>query len=171
MSYVSVYNKSLTATVYIINGDKVLLHMHKKYKTWFPVGGHIEKDELPHEAALREAKEESGLNVTIYEKFPDLFSIGLVKRVPRPVCVYNEGDSCVEEFLDFIYAAVTDENEPCASDGESRVFRWFTLNELLDENENIKIHIRNTAIHCLYYVNGSSFEKAEYFPETENCIY
>lgn len=55
------FNRSLTATVYIINESKVLLHNHKKYNTLFPVGGHIEADELPHEAALREAYEESGL--------------------------------------------------------------------------------------------------------------
>jgi len=32
----------------------------------FPVGGHIEADELPHEAALREAYEESGLQVKLH---------------------------------------------------------------------------------------------------------
>ena len=47
------YNKSITATVYVINDGKVLLHQHKKYKTWFPLGGHIEEDEFPHEAAIR----------------------------------------------------------------------------------------------------------------------
>ena len=29
------YNKSITATVYVINDGKVLLHQHKKYKTGF----------------------------------------------------------------------------------------------------------------------------------------
>lgn len=38
------YNKSITATVYVINDGKVLLHEHKKYHTWFPLGGHIEAD-------------------------------------------------------------------------------------------------------------------------------
>lgn len=163
------YNKSLTATVYIINNGRVLLHMHKKYKTWFPVGGHIEKDELPHEAALREAGEESGLNVRICDHCDDFFSIGLVKRVPRPVAVYNEGDKD-EDFLDFIYAAVTDESEPRVSGEESPVFRWFTPEELLDEKENIKIHIRNTALHCFYYIQNINPRERTYFPETENSF-
>ncbi len=162
------YKKSLTATVYIVNRDRVLLHMHKKYKTWFPVGGHLEENELPHEAALREAKEESGLEVEIFEENPDLFSIGLVKRVPSPLAVYHEGTPGVEDFLDFIYAAVTRDTVLHPDDGESREFRWFTLSELLDEKENIKIHIRNTAIHSLYYVNGQKERK--YFPETENAF-
>ena len=61
------YNKSITATVYIVNNGKVLLHMHKKYNTWFPVGGHLEPNELPHEAAIREAKEEAGIDITLVE--------------------------------------------------------------------------------------------------------
>lgn len=164
------YSKSLTATVYIVNGESVLLHMHKKYDTWFPVGGHLERDELPHEAALREAKEESGLDITLFERHPDSFSIGLVKRIPSPVAVYNEGDKKTsgEDFLDFIYAAVTNENDPVGGENESRVFRWFSVRDLLNEKENIKIHIRNTALRCLYYVNGC---EGEYFPETEGCVY
>ena len=50
------YNKSITATVYVINDGKVLLHQHKKYNTWFPLGGHIEENEFPHEAAIREVR-------------------------------------------------------------------------------------------------------------------
>ena len=41
------YEKSLTSTVYVIHEDKVPLHMHKKFNTWFPVGGHLEPNELP----------------------------------------------------------------------------------------------------------------------------
>ncbi len=164
------YNKSLTATVYIINNGRVLLHMHKKYKTWFPVGGHLEADELPHEAALREVKEESGLDVTLFRKNEDNFSIGLVKRIPAPLCVYNEGDKKDggEDFLDFIYAAQTDDIKPCASENESGIFRWFTKEELLCDKENIKIHIRNTALYCLYTVSGE--KNGEYFPENEKAI-
>ncbi|MBE6715442.1 MAG: NUDIX domain-containing protein [Ruminococcaceae bacterium] len=162
------YNKSLTATVYIVNKNRVLLHKHKKYNTWFPVGGHLEKDELPHEAAIREAKEESGLDIEIFEENPVSFSIGLVKKVPSPLAVYHEGTPGIEDFLDFIYAAVPRDTVIHPGDGESREFRWFTLPELLDENENIKIHIRNTAIHSLYYINRQKERK--YFPETENAI-
>lgn len=54
-------NRNITATVYIFNENKVLLHMHKKYKSLFPIGGHMEKDELPIETASREIKEETGL--------------------------------------------------------------------------------------------------------------
>lgn len=42
-------SRSITATVYIVKENKVLLHRHKKYNTLFPVGGHIKSDELPEQ--------------------------------------------------------------------------------------------------------------------------
>jgi len=54
-----------TASVYIVNGDSVFLHLHQKTGRWLPVGGHIELDEDPNQAALREAKEESGLDIEL----------------------------------------------------------------------------------------------------------
>ncbi len=65
-------NRTLTSTVYIVYNDKVLLHMHKKHKSLFPVGGHMNPDELPHEAATREAYEESGLKVNLFNEQQDL---------------------------------------------------------------------------------------------------
>ncbi len=54
-----------TAEVFIVHKDRVLLRMHDKFKIWLSVGGHVELDEDPIEAAVREVKEEVGLDVTI----------------------------------------------------------------------------------------------------------
>ena len=54
-----------TVCIYIVFENKLLLHKHKKLNIWLPPGGHIELDEDPNEAALREAKEESGLDVEL----------------------------------------------------------------------------------------------------------
>lgn len=66
--------KHFTTTVYIISkvdGQvKVLLHMHKKHHFWLGMGGHIEDKENPVEGALREAKEEAGVKVTLIQKTP-----------------------------------------------------------------------------------------------------
>lgn len=51
--------------VFIVYKDKVLLRMHDKFKFWLSIGGHIELDEDPVEAAIREVKEEVGLDVQI----------------------------------------------------------------------------------------------------------
>ncbi|MFK5282779.1 NUDIX domain-containing protein, partial [Lacticaseibacillus paracasei] len=52
-----------TVEVFIVHKDKVLLRMHDKFKFWLSIGGHIELDEDPIQAAYREVKEEVGLDV------------------------------------------------------------------------------------------------------------
>ncbi|HLC44375.1 MAG TPA: NUDIX domain-containing protein, partial [Patescibacteria group bacterium] len=53
------------ADVFIVHKDKVLLRKHDKFKIWLAVGGHIELDEDPNQAAIREAKEEVGLDIQL----------------------------------------------------------------------------------------------------------
>lgn len=143
------YNKSITATVYVVNKGRVLLHMHKKYNTWFAVGGHLEPDELPHECALREVKEEAGLEVTLVNIPTHPRDVGLVQKVPQPFCIYHEGD-VREQFLDFIYIAKTDTDKLSPAADESAILRWFSREQL--ESENVKIHIKNTALAVLDYI-------------------
>ena len=54
-----------TVEVFIVFKNKVLLRRHEKYDIWLSVGGHIELDENPIQAAIREVKEEVGLEVEI----------------------------------------------------------------------------------------------------------
>ena len=53
--------KHFTATAFVVRGDATLLHWHRRLAQWLPPGGHIEPDEEPAEAALREVREETGL--------------------------------------------------------------------------------------------------------------
>ena len=153
------YHKSITATVYVINDGKVLLHMHKKYKTWFPLGGHIEADEFPHEAAIREVKEESGFDVTLLEtELAPEIELARVERIPAPFCLLHEGIGSAETFFDFIYIAETTEQEPCPKCGESTEFKWFSEEELL--SHDIKPHIRNTALAILQYWKSARASQA-----------
>lgn len=50
-----------TAAIHVWHQDSILLVHHKKSGLWLPPGGHIEKDELPHQAAVRECQEETGV--------------------------------------------------------------------------------------------------------------
>ena len=60
------------ADVLIVNDDAVLLRMHDKYNMWLAPGGHVELDEDFAEAAVREAKEETGLDIRLLgqENYP-----------------------------------------------------------------------------------------------------
>ena len=59
-----------TAAVFIVERGRVLLVHHRGLNRWLPVGGHIELDEDPEQAALREAAEESGLEIELIGERP-----------------------------------------------------------------------------------------------------
>src|SRR5687768_12739478 len=54
-----------TVVAYIVHNGKVLLIDHKKSKMWLAIGGHVELNEDPDQALLREIQEECGLEVEI----------------------------------------------------------------------------------------------------------
>lgn len=84
--------KEFTATVYIFHDSKVLLHPHKKLSKWLPPGGHIEKNESPPEAAIREVLEETGLEIRFIEKEHHAIDAPNAKSIPRPYL-------CLEEWV------------------------------------------------------------------------
>jgi len=53
----------VTASCFVTDdaGERVLLLHHRRLDRWLQMGGHVERDEMPIVAALREAREECGL--------------------------------------------------------------------------------------------------------------
>lgn len=49
---------------------KILLVDHKKAQLWLPSGGHVEIDEHPKEAAIRECEEELGVRAELWREEP-----------------------------------------------------------------------------------------------------
>lgn len=121
--------RHFTATTIIVHKEKVLLHMHKKLDIWIPVGGHIDCDELPEEAALREIKEESGLDVELYnpDKQVDMKD---AKQLLRPIHIVLEDISKHHQHIDFIYYAKANTFEVISQDGETDNLKWFTAEEI-----------------------------------------
>jgi 8-oxo-dGTP pyrophosphatase MutT (NUDIX family) len=56
--------RHFTVTGFVSRGDATALHWHR-LGMWLPPGGHIEPDEDPIEAVLREVREETGLTVEV----------------------------------------------------------------------------------------------------------
>jgi len=65
-----------TVAVFVVHEGKILLIHHRNLNKWLPLGGHIELDEDPEQAALREAHEESGLDVELLGERPPTTSPG-----------------------------------------------------------------------------------------------
>lgn len=59
-----------TVEVFCVYAGRVLLRRHDKFGIWLGVGGHVELDEDPCEAAHREVREEVGLEIELLGESP-----------------------------------------------------------------------------------------------------
>ncbi len=62
-------DKHLVSYFVLVDGDFILLVDHINAQLWLPTGGHVEQNEHPRDAALREAHEELAIDGEfLYEK-------------------------------------------------------------------------------------------------------
>ena len=131
------------ASAFIIDPytKKILLIKHKKNGRWTQPGGHMEGNETPEEAALREVYEETGLRVRLLgERFPreDDFIRPLGIQKNRKTTIDGE----MHMHIDIIYAAVpNDDSDAKLNVEEGDDIRWFSREELeyIDCFPDIKI--------------------------------
>lgn len=142
-----IINRTVTSSVYVVYKNKVLLHKHKKYNTLFPLGGKMNQHEVPHETAIREVYEESGLKVELFNRDTEL-SLGRVVQLHNPMYTLLENVGHEVENIDFIYFArgLTSEVKP--QKGESKELYWFTKEEI-ENNDTIKTHVKVMALEAL----------------------
>lgn len=93
-----------TVAIFVVHDGQVLLIHHRKLDKWLPLGGHIELDEDPEIAALREAKEESGLDVELLGERPPTTESGTRALIaPRFLDIHRITDT--HEHIGMIYWA------------------------------------------------------------------
>lgn len=144
-----------TTEVFVIYHNKVLLRKHDKYKIWLSIGGHVELDEDPTQAAIREVKEEVGIDVQLFG---------------QPISADNEGENGYHELLPprfmnrhhisethdhvtLTYFAIAKTDDLLNQDDEhSDELRWFTQDELADPKFGIRNSIQHYALSALQTV-------------------
>lgn len=106
-----------TGSAIVVGPRGVVLLKHKRLGLWLQPGGHIDPGETPWEAALREAREETGLDVS----FADVGPHG----VPRLVHVDVHPGGRGHTHLDLRYLVAAADADPSPPDGESQEIAWF----------------------------------------------
>jgi 8-oxo-dGTP pyrophosphatase MutT (NUDIX family) len=142
----------LTVGGYLIHEDKVLLIHHRKLDLWLPVGGHIESDENPDEAMIREFQEETGIEIEILGK-GDLPIEGYVKfnlATPFYVNVHSVGD---HDHVGFYYVCkVLNLDNFKINKKELKNLAWFSKEDL-DQNK-IPRDVKSQALRAFEFYDS-----------------
>jgi len=123
--------RHFTATVYLVADGATALHEHPRLGIRLPPGGHVDRGELPHEAALREAREETGLDPTLLTDYDDVRS-ETARAIPRPrhlmladvnVC----GDEVGHQHVDHVFYATVERRaiDPAPDEPGADAWAWY----------------------------------------------
>lgn len=104
--------------------DRTVLHLHKRLRRWLQPGGHVDPGETAQDGALREAREETGLDV-------DHPADG-----PRLVHVHVHDGGRGHTHLDTRWLLLADPCQPFApAAGESDRVAWVGVDELAEVSD------------------------------------
>lgn len=130
----------LTGSAWVISEDRshALLTYHGKFDCWVQLGGHVEDDADMLSAALREAREESGLeNVTpLSDQIFDVDVHAIPANQKEPAHFHYD--------IRFLFAA--DRSVPLVISNESKDLAWVEIEKIaeLTAEESVLRMVRKT---------------------------
>jgi 8-oxo-dGTP pyrophosphatase MutT (NUDIX family) len=136
--------RQFTATAYVVENQRILLIYHRKLSKWLPPGGHVDLNELPTEAAIREVFEETGYHVELISQeniwierlnansFHRPFMCMLEEIPARPGCPAHQ-------HMDFIYLAKLKGGEASPNPNEIDGIGWFNMLEIESMVSDVEI--------------------------------
>jgi 8-oxo-dGTP diphosphatase len=126
--------RHFTATGFVVHDNHVLLHWHRKVKAWLPPGGHIDENEDPVQAVLREVREETGVEAEVVPTGPR-FDLAYPTQVAPPFTIMVEDIhdpvAGYHQHIDMIYFCRLAGPPGPLNDG----WRWVSKDELANGSE------------------------------------
>lgn len=142
--------KQFTASVWLLTDaqpKKVLLVHHKKLGTWMQPGGHIEIDENPIDAAIREVQEETGIDIsgylTVGEKVDEYAFLMPSPRFIMEQSIPAHGEQPPHFHIDLEYVVEIPEQVVAHQEAEAHGIGWFTWEEVKE------LHVFDNTRHIL----------------------
>ncbi|MFO7544229.1 MAG: NUDIX domain-containing protein [Trueperaceae bacterium] len=121
--------RDLAVSVFVVWQARLLLHRHRKLGLWLPCGGHVEPNEIPDDAAVREVREEAGVDVVLVGE--RAVEAPGPRQLIRPRGVQLEPITNGHEHVDLIYYARPLEPYEGRLDGDEDGLGWYAADEAL----------------------------------------
>jgi 8-oxo-dGTP pyrophosphatase MutT (NUDIX family) len=151
--------RHVTATVYIVADGATALHEHPGLGIRLPPGGHVDRAELPHEAACREAREETGLDPTLLSAHEPVRS-DTSRSIPRPrhlmLADVNVCDGEVgHQHVDHVYYATVESRavDPAPGEPGPEIWSWYDPPALREAD--VDADVRQLGIEAIETARGA----------------
>jgi 8-oxo-dGTP pyrophosphatase MutT (NUDIX family) len=137
--------REFISTVFVVHEQKVLMTWNRKVNNWVPIGGHIDKNELPCESVIREAKEESNLDIEIISQ-----KTSSTVNLPQPLNVHLDHLKDDHKHINLAYLGKIKKGSPACFeiDDEGKPLKWFSREDLEKETTLIP-EIKEWALEAL----------------------
>ncbi|MFA5174442.1 MAG: NUDIX domain-containing protein [Candidatus Pacearchaeota archaeon] len=148
--------REFVSTVYIVKDGKVLMTFNKNINKFIPLGGHIEENELPCDSVIREAKEESGLNI-------ELVDLGELKEknLPQNLDIQLDVIKPDHHHINLSYIGKIIDGEMLDKSDEDTELKWFSPEEIIN-SEDIFENTKEKALKAIKSMESEELNLSEY---------
>ncbi|MDR2576974.1 MAG: NUDIX domain-containing protein [Puniceicoccales bacterium] len=145
---------SARAYVYDPKRQRILLLKHRQLDIWVEPGGHVDANERPDDAAVREVLEETGIIVRLVSAPAPNFPAGVEKMLVQPLGIRAMSVGPQHEHVEFIYASVAVDGSLKNGEREFDQVRWFTLEEIRSAHAQIPRNVCLWSLICAEHVTS-----------------